>query len=107
MYRKYIAERTDKSMIETDKGFIIYSFPDSNTVYIEDIYTEPDYRKSHVASELADQVISIAKTKGCTKVLGSVVPSAKNSTTSLKVLLAYGMELNSSSNNFILFSREI
>ena len=107
MYSKYLAERTDKTMLETDKGFIIYSFPDEKTVYIEDIYTIPDHRKSHIASELADQIISLAKEKGCTRALGSVVPSAKGSTISLKVLLSYGMELNSSSNNFILFSKEL
>lgn len=94
-------------MIETEHGFIVYSYPDKDTVYIEDIYTDADHRESHLATALATRVIHIAKTKGCTKAVGSVVPSTKGSTTSLKVLLAYGMSLNSSSNNFILFSMEI
>ncbi len=107
LHAQYILERTDKSVIETDKGFIIYSFTDPTTVYIEDIYTLPEYRKSHIATELANQVINIAKAKGCTKALGSVCPSAKNSTASLSVLIAYGMTLDSCHNNFILFKKDI
>ena len=56
---------------------------------------------------MADEIAKIAKKEGCTKMLGSVVPSAKNSTISLKVLLAYGMTLQSSTNDFIIFEKEI
>lgn len=106
-YAKYIEEKTVKSIIETDDGFVTYGFPDPNTVYIEDVYIIPERRQSHLATELADKVLSIAKERGCTRMLGSVIPSNKNSTVSLKVLIAYGMELQSSSNDFILFSRSI
>lgn len=107
LYSDYLTERTNKSVIETDSGFITYSFTDENTCYIEDIYIRPDFRKTREASKLADQVAEIAKSKGCTKLLGSVIPSTKNSTTSLKVLLGYDMKLLSSVNDFILFSKDI
>lgn len=107
LYRSYIEEKTNKSIIETEHGFITYGFPDPKTCYIQDLYIVPDYRKSHAATVLADQVIVIAKEKGCTRLLGSVIPSTKNSTDSIRVLLAYGMDLDSSSNDFILFSRSI
>jgi len=107
LYQAYIHEKTNKSIIETDSGFATYSFPDEKTVYIEDIYVIPSKRKSGLASELANQIAQIAKERGCTEMLGSVVPNTKNSTDSLLVLLAYGMTLNSSSNNFILFSKTI
>lgn len=107
LYKQYTEERTDKFVLETDKGFALYSFPDEKTVYIEDIYTSPDNRFRHTATDLANEISSLAKSKGCTRMLGSVIPTAKNSTESLKVLLAYGMELNSSTNNFILFSKDI
>lgn len=107
LYSQYLIEKTQKSIIETDIGFITFDYPDSSTVYIQDIYITPDFRKSKKASNLADQVVSLAKAKGCTKLLGSVIPSTKNSTDSLKVLLAYGMSLVSSSNDFILFEKRI
>lgn len=107
LYGKYLKERSNKEILENETGFATYSFPDNTTVYIEDIYTNPESRISGEASRLADEIIKIAKQKGCTKLIGSVVPSTKGSTDSLKVLLAYGMKLDSSTNNFILFSKEL
>lgn len=107
LYSEYIGEQTKKSIIETEKGFVTYSFPDKTTVYIEDIYIKPEHRKTHEASNLANQVVSIAKERGCTRLLGSVVPSTNNSTKSLLVLTSYGMKLSSSTNDFIVFEKEI
>ena len=44
---------------------------------------------------MADAIVQDAKEQGANKLLGSVVPSAKGSTESLKVLIAYGMALES------------
>lgn len=107
LYKQYVEERTTKAILETTTGFVLYSFPDPTTVYIEDIYVKLHKRKSREAYGLANQVVDIAKKKGCIKLLGSVVPSAKNSTVSLKFVLGYGMNLDSCTNDFILFSRNI
>jgi GNAT superfamily N-acetyltransferase len=106
LYSKYLAERTGDKVHETSQGFVSYRFIDKS-VYIIDIYVLPDFRKTGVAASLADKVVDIARLKGCTELLGSVVPSTRNSTDSLKVLLGYGMTLKSSSDNFIIFSKEI
>jgi GNAT superfamily N-acetyltransferase len=76
-------------------------------VYLEDIYILPEYRKNSIASTIANEIASLAKAKGCTRMLGSVIPTANNSTDSLKVLMAYGMKLDSCTNNFILLSKGI
>lgn len=107
MWANYLKEKTEDLIRETDQGFATYKYIDEKTVYIMDLYVHPDFRKSNVASSMADSIIGEAKSKGCTKLLGSVVPSNKNSTDSLKVLLAYGMRLKSSSNDFIVFEKEI
>lgn len=107
LYADYLKERTEDQILENDQGFITYRFMDSLTCYIVDIYVRPEHRKQRVASDIADLVMEIAKNRGCTKLLGSVVPSAKGSTTSLKVLLGYGMTLKSSGVDFILFERAI
>lgn len=107
LFSEYLTERTNTQIIETPQGFCTYKFMDDNTVYLEDLYVKPEFRRSHVASQLADQVCEIGKTKGCTHLIGSVVPSAKNSTASMKILLAYGMELERSMNDFIVFKRKL
>jgi GNAT superfamily N-acetyltransferase len=108
LYAKYLAERTNDRILERNHSFATYRFiPEQKAVYIIDIYVEPDFRKAGNAAAMADEIAKIAKTEGCTKMLGSVVPSAKNSTASAKVLLAYGMSLQSSTNDFVLFEKEI
>lgn len=106
-YADYLRERTTDDIIETDEGFATYRFVNAKTVYIVDIYVRPECRKSHVAKDLADEIVRRAKEKGCNELIGTVVPSTKNSTDSVKVLIAYGMSLNSSGNDLIVFRKEI
>lgn len=107
LYAQYIKERENKEIIESEQGFATYSINKDNSCYIQDIYVHPDHRHDHVASKFADQIVDIVKKKGVHTLYGSVSPTANNSTISLKVLLAYGFELDSSTNNFILVRKEI
>ena len=111
LYAKYILERTNDLILETDIGFLTYRFLDekdgSKSLYIIDIYVLPEFRKRYIASELADSVCEKAKAEGCNKVYGTVVPSAKGSTTSLQVLLNYGMTVHSSSPDLIVMKKDL
>ena len=107
MYGKYLKEKTNDAIIESEFGFATYRYIDPATVYIVDIFVLPDFRKTKVASAMADFIVEEAKNKGCNKLIGSVVPSNKGSTTSLKVLLGYGMNLKSSTNDFVIFEKDI
>lgn len=106
LYADYIKERENKETVESELGFATYSFI-KDGAYIVDIYVKPEYRKSHVASDLANQVTEIAKKKGLKKLFGSVVPSANGSTASLKALFSYGFKLVNSANDFIWLEKEI
>jgi GNAT superfamily N-acetyltransferase len=106
-YGKYIHEHRGDEIIENEYGFATFRYLDDETVYIVDLYIDSDFRQSKHASAIADKVVETARVRGCTKLLGTVTPSAKNSTTSLKVLLGYGMILKSSSNDLIIFEKEI
>lgn len=106
LYSEYISERLGKEIIETERGFATYFYL-SDGCYIEDIYVKKEYRKSGEASKMADQIASIAKSKGYKKLYGTVVPSAIGSTDSLKVLLAYGFSLNNCTNNMIVMVKEL
>lgn len=107
LYAQYIKEHRNDECIESDKGFCTYRYLNSNQVYIIDIFILPEYRNSKEASDIADLVVKAAKEKGCKELLGTVVPSAKNSTDSLKVLLSYGMYLDSSTNDLICFKKDL
>jgi GNAT superfamily N-acetyltransferase len=106
LYANYIGEIYGKGIVESERGFATYSFL-KDGIYIEDIYVTPSYRHEDEASRMADQVAVIAKEKGCKCLYGSVNMSIKDPTTSLKVLLAYGFKVESSSNLLILLRKEI
>lgn len=107
LYSDYIKEHRNDECIESDKGFCTYRYLNENQVYIIDIYISPDHRKSKEASKMADLVVTRAKRRGCKQLIGSVVPTAKNSTDSLRVLLGYGMNLTGIEGNMIIFSKDI
>lgn len=107
MYANYIRERTNDEIIETSKGFATYRYINENQVYLIDIYVKSEFRKQNIATKLADIVAYKAKKRGCTEMIGSIQVSAKNSDSSIKVLLAYGMKPYSTVQDGILFKKEL
>lgn len=105
-FSNYIKERTNKSIIENEFGFLTYYFTDMGC-YIEDMYVDRDFRLMGHAKEMTDSVVEIAKKKGCTKIFCSVIPSTSGSTEANKALMAYGFRLDSATNNFILYIKDI
>lgn len=108
LYADYLKERSDDAILENDFGFVVYRFvEDGKAVYLVDIYIVPQYRKTGHGKGMAGLVAQLAKDVGCTSMIGTVKPSAKGSTISLKVLLAYGMHLERSGDDFIIMRKEI
>lgn len=110
MYASYVRERLGDEVLETDKGFATYRYIKEggvDAVYIVDLFVKTDFRKENVASEMADMIVEAAKAVGCKRLIGTVNPSAKNATTSLKVLLGYGMELHWCTQDTITFKKEL
>lgn len=106
LYGEYLKEKTKDMILEDEYGFATYEIIGTD-VYIKDIYVRRDFRSKNIASSYADKICDIARKAACKRLIGSVVPSTFGSTTSLRVLLSYGMKLESSTNNFILFSKEL
>lgn len=105
-FADYKLEREGKETIEAPEGFVVFQI-EAHQCYIVDIYVAPRFRRTKVATELADMVLDRARSNKCTELLGSVVPSANGSTESLKALLSYGFKLQSAQENFIWFVKEI
>lgn len=106
MYANYIYEREGKYCEESEIGFATYTFGE-DYVYIEDLYVKPEYRKSHEASRLADNIALIAKQYGKNNMIGSVCTDTNKATESVKVLLAYGFYILNSNENMIYLKKEI
>lgn len=110
MYADYLKERLGDEIVLRDEGFATYRFVDdcgTPAVYIVDIYVRPDFRKTKIASEMADSIANIAKEKGYHRLIGSVDSTAKTATDSIKVLLAYGMQFHRQAPGGLIFKKEI
>jgi predicted GNAT superfamily acetyltransferase len=107
-FSDYIMEKTDDLILEDDSGFVRYRFfDDGETVYITDIFVPKHLRGGRVATHLADLVCDEARKRGFKTLLGSVVPTNKGATLSLRVLLGYGMELSHVADGLIYFKKDI
>lgn len=107
LYCQYIKEREDKDIIETDKGFATFKVFDNGECYLQDLYVVPEYRKTKLATEMADKVTIIAKERGCNKLIGSVCVDDKFATRNMKIFLSYGMEIHKSIGSVIFLSKDI
>jgi len=106
LYARYIEEREGKFIYENKKGYVVYSF-NGEECYIEEIYILLPYRKTGVASTMADHVAELAKSKGCTFLTGTIDPGANNSTVSMKVLISYGFKLHSVKGDLIILTKPL
>lgn len=110
LYSKYVAERENARVYETEKGFIKYKvFPNEQYVYIEDIYVTPEHRQAKIATDLADTVCKLVTRENADikKCFGSVDVQARGADRSLKVLIKYGMRISHLENNMIYMYKEI
>jgi GNAT superfamily N-acetyltransferase len=108
LYAQYVRERGIDQIIETEKGFATYRYlNEGRTVYIVDIFVLPEHRKAGAAAGIADAIAALSRDKGCTEMWGTVTPQAKGSTASVRVLLAYGMDLHAVQDGHLVFRKDI
>jgi GNAT superfamily N-acetyltransferase len=102
----YWLEREGRHTVEDERGFATFDIDEESKVcYIVDIYVAPKFRKEGVATQFANQIVDVAVSRGCTTLLGSVDPTCHGATESMKVLLAYGFELQSMGEKLIYFQK--
>ncbi len=112
MYARYLKERENKEMLQTERGFAIYGYDcvpgvPFKHVYLQDVYVLPDSRKQGVGSKISDLVAAEAKSKGYGIMISSLDCRAKNPDVSLKALQAYGMKLYAANDNAIYMVKEL
>lgn len=106
LYGDYCMERMGKFILEDERGFATYSFT-GDTVYVEDVYVVPEFRKEGIGTQMTEVIAGIAKGKGYKRMITSIVPSTPGATVSMAACLAYGFKLDSSANNFIVLAKSL
>lgn len=106
LFSEYKKEREGKYVIESDRGFLVYSV-NKDSLYIEDIFVLKEYRHSGLAQQMADWAYNMAKQSHCKRLIGSVAPSANGSTYSMILLIKYGFNLLSSDKDMVYFYKEV
>jgi len=106
MYAKYLQERENVHLLEYAHGFSIYKIlPDC--IYLQDIYVLPEFRKCGHGVTMMDDVTTIGREMGKTKLLGSVVPSTKFGPQMLQIMLQLGFKLHSAENDIVYLIKDI
>ena len=106
-YAQYVRDRGLEEILEIEEGYVTYRYLDDVTVYIIDIFIAPEFRRMNFAAELANTIASEARERGCTRMMGTVAPKAKNAAASVQVLLAYGMHPHSVGEGLMIFMKEL
>lgn len=107
LYADYINEREDKEIVESDKGFATFKCFENGECYLQDLYVVPSERKTGLATQMTDQVVEIARERGCNLLVGSVCTDDKYATRNMKVFLAYGMQIYKNVGTMIFLKKEL
>lgn len=106
LWSQYNKEREGNETIVDDqnRGFVEFRLL-GDTLIIEGIYVEPDFRRASVGAKLLDRVLAGNNTA---KFLWARVGTHYlNATDSLKACLGYGFSVIGLDGTFILLSKEI
>ena len=108
LYFDYIKSRLGQEVLQDPdkKSFVIYQTKDEE-FYLQDLYIDPYARERDILRSLTNEIKRISRERGCKFVTASVVPSALKSTESMKLLIWWGFELISSTQDFIILKKTL
>lgn len=106
LYGQYITECSDRNIIETPKGFIVYDIKDDVCCVI-DIFIVKEARSTGFCYKLCNQVREIALGLGCKKMVSWIDLRSKTAMQALKANLSLGMKVVEAQNNVLRLERDI
>lgn len=106
LYAQYLAERTNRRIIEDEFGFIVFEVH-PECVFINELFVVPEQRKKGRGLFFGKEVESIARSVGKKLIVCTVDPRAKNAGDSIKAILAMGMRLHQVKGELIYLVKEI
>lgn len=107
LYADYLRESIPEvEILERDYGFITFSIV-GEECYCRNCFISISHRRKKLCHSFLDEVVEIARLRGCKYITSTVVPSQPGATESLRVHWSYGMKLHSANNNLIIFKKDI
>jgi len=105
-YEQYMKEREGIDFHKSEHGFVAYKI-ESSHLFLLDVWVAPTVRRARICYSLVDQLILLAKQKGCTTVHCQTDVRTKNPEISLLAIINYGFKINGADRNLITYVKEI
>lgn len=105
-YFNYIKECRGLDVVGGAYGFATYLIS-GEECYIEDVYVEPDHRKTGIGAQFIDRIKMIAKEKKCKILTTTVNLTHKSPETSLVACFHVGFKIFSANNGTIFLKMEL
>ncbi len=108
LYKEYLKEREGIEVYENDCGFISYSYIEEvNALYLAEFYVIPAKRNTPAGYRLYQRAVNLAKSNGCTKIMGSVDVSTNGYELSEKLMGKLGFRFYKKVGYLIYFIKTI
>lgn len=110
LFAAYTREVDGFEIISHEYAFLDYRIEKvglmAGSVYIRKLYVHPDFRNTGVASELADEILNLAKENDLEFIYGTVDSMSEDADYRIKVLHGYKMKFfGVDKNNYALIFR--
>lgn len=106
LYGQYIKERDETEILEKEFGYITYKIL-NNELHVFNLFVVKDQRNTGLGFKLCKELETLAKEKGCTRAMTTVVLGISTQTEALKFHLRYGLKLLSANKDYIILGKEI
>ncbi len=106
LYKDYIKETQNGTILETEDGFITY-FIFGKECFLSDVYVVPEKRRTGTALEFQKKITEIVKPLGCTHFTGCCDLRNPAASYSAKSMLIDGFKLLRLEGSKIFFIKEI
>jgi GNAT superfamily N-acetyltransferase len=107
LYKAYINERECAEVLEHPHGFAIYKRVNADTAYLQDVFVEPEWRRTALGKKLLNDVVNICKKSNISTLLTSTDISAAGAEQSALAILHCGFKLSHLQENMIWYKMEI
>lgn len=106
LYAKYIKQRENAEVLETDKGFVVYKFIEDE-IFIKEIFIDESNRQSGVCRELVTKLEDIARINNKKIITGKIFLNDPNCNQTLIAALLIGFKVIRADQDIILILKEI
>lgn len=106
LWKEYLLEREGKLVIEDDDSLVSYCI-EGDVCLIGEVYIKKEKRHGPKARQMLEQIKTIAKDAGCTRLLGTVNPGDRNAQRNLAIQIALGFNKIGETNQLIVLAMQL